>query len=204
MTNFLKRILDAIQHCKRWIITIFILYCVSCLVGIIMVHSGNLFALSQRDRIVGKANAHDKASINYINGNKVKAALIDFSGNLFLGSVPQTVAGLSVVIPFMSVTYQGWVGGIVSVDGQHASRLDKSKTAMYYLIVLILQFIPYSLAIGSGVKLGVDTYHLNKGKSLLQFKFSRPALKDILFIYLLVIPLFFLASCFEFLSGWNF
>jgi hypothetical protein len=52
--------------------------------------------------------------------------------------------------------------------------------------------------------LGADTCQLNKGKGLLQFKPSRPALKDILFIYLLVIPLFFLASCFEFLSGGNF
>ena len=169
-----------------------------------MAHSGNLFALSQRDRIVGNANTHDKASINYINGNRFKAALIDFSENLFFGSVPQTVAGISVVMPFLSVTYQGWVGGIVSVDGEHVSRFDKNKTAMYYLIVLMLQFVPYSLAIGSGVKLGVDTYQLNKGKGLLQYRLSRPALKDILFIYLLAIPLFFLASCFEFLSSWNF
>ena len=169
-----------------------------------MAHSGNSFALSQRDRIVGNANAHDKASINYNSGNRFKAALIDFGGNLFFGSVSQTVAGLSVVLPFLSVTYQGWVGGIVSVDGQHVSRFDNIKTAMYYLILLMLQFIPYSLAIGSGVKLGVDTYQLNKGKGLLQFRLNRRALKDVLFIYLLVIPLFFVASCFEFLSAWNF
>ena len=204
MTNLLKRILAAIQHCKKWILTIFIVYCVSCLAGIMMVHYGSSFALSQRDRIVGNANAHDKASVNYVKGNRFKAALIDFSGNLFWGSVPQTVAGLSVVMPFLSVTYQGWVSGIVSVDGKHVSRLSKIKTAMYYLIVLMLQFVPYSLVIGAGVKLGTDTYQLNKGKGLLQFKLSRPALKDVLFIYLLVIPLFFVASCFEFLSTWNF
>lgn len=204
MSNLLNRILEAIQHCKRWVFAIFVVYCVSCLAGIMMVHSGNSFALSQRDRIVGNANAYDESSINYINGNRFKAALIDFSGNLFFGSVTQTAAGLSVVMPFLSVTYQGWVGGIVSVDGQHVSRFARIKTAIYYLIVLILQFMPYSLAIGSGVKLGVDTYQLNKGKSLFQFKLSRTALKDVLFIYLLVIPLFFVASCYEFLSSWNF
>jgi hypothetical protein len=168
-----------------------------------MVHSGNSFALSYRDKIVGNANTRDKASINYNNGNRFKAALIDFSGNLFIGSIPQTFLGLGIIFPFFTTAYQGWIGGIVSVDGLHRSRFIKTKSALYYLIVLILQFIPYSLTIGSGLTLGVKTYKLNKSRKLFKYQLDKSSLKDVFNIYLFAIPIFFFASCFEFLSNWN-
>jgi hypothetical protein len=84
-----------------------------------MSHYGNDFALSQRDKIVGAAVANDKASINYQSGNNFKAALFDCAGNLIFAAVPQTVLGFGIIIPYFSVTYQGWVGGIVSVDNSH-------------------------------------------------------------------------------------
>ena len=168
-----------------------------------MVHSGNSFALSYADKIVGNANTNDNASINYNKGNRFKAALIDFSGNLFIGSIPQTFLGLGVIFPFFTTVYQGWIGGIVSVDIKHQSRLIKAKPALYYFIVLILQFIPYSLTIGSGVALGVASYNLNKAQKLLRYKIDKSCLTDVLNIYLLATPMFFVASCFEFLSNWN-
>ena len=168
-----------------------------------MVHSGNSFALSYGDKIVGNANAHDNASINYNNGNRFKAALIDFSGNLFRSSIPQTFLGLGVIFPFFTTAYQGWVGGIVLVDSLHRSRLAKTKSALYYLIALILQLIPYSLTIGSGLALGIKTYKLNKGRKILKYQLDKSSLKNVFNIYLFAIPIFFLASCFEFLSNWN-
>src|SRR6187402_1965061 len=164
MTNLFNSILLSIRHCKKWILTIFTIYCISCLTGIIMVHSGNTFALSYRDKIVGNASTNSNVSINYKSGNKFKAAFIDFSENLFIGSIPQTFLGLGVIFPFFTTAYQGWIGGIVSIDSKHQSRLVKTRSALYYFIVLILQFIPYSLTIGSGLALGIATYNLNKGQ----------------------------------------
>ncbi len=168
-----------------------------------MVHSGNKFALSCRDKIVGNAIAYDNASINYNKDNRFKAAIIDFSGNLFISAIPQTFMGLGVIFPFFTSAYQGWIGGIVSVDGAHQSRLKKIKPAFYYFIVLILQLIPYSLTIGSGLSLGIKTYKLNKGRKLFKYQLNKSSLKDVLNIYLFAIPIFFIASCFEFLSNWN-
>lgn len=168
-----------------------------------MVHSGNRFALSSRDKIVGKSLQTNGASINYIKGNNFKAALIDFTGNLFIGAVPQTAVGLSIIIPYFTVTYQGWVGGIVSVDSNHNSRFKHLTSALYYFIVILLQFIPYSLAIGSGIRLGIETYKLNRNVSVMKFKIDKAALRDVALIYIVVVPLFFVASCFEFLSPWN-
>ena len=170
-----------------------------------MSNYGNHYALSYRDKIVGQSIKTDKASINYLQGNNFKAALNDFSGNLFLGAVPQTVMGFSVIIPYFSVMKQGWVGGIVSVDSEHKSRFRNFKSAFYYLFVLLLQFIPYSLAIGAGIKCGVDFYNNNKlsGWKIWKYKIPKPTLIDLGYVYILVVPLFFLASCYEFLSTWN-
>ncbi|MGZ3853255.1 MAG: hypothetical protein ACXVBX_10730 [Flavisolibacter sp.] len=168
-----------------------------------MVHSGNEFALSYRDKIVGNATANDIASINYNRGNRFKAAVVDFCGNLFVSAIPQTFMGLGVVFPFFTSAYQGWIGGLVSVDGTHQSRFRKIKPALYYFIVLILQLIPYSLTIGSGLTLGIKTYNLNKRRQFFKYQIDRSALKDVLYIYLVAIPFFFSASCFEFLNNWN-
>lgn len=168
-----------------------------------MVHSGNSFALAYGDKIIGNVNTNDNASMNYNKGNRVKAGLIDFSGNLFIGSIPQSLSGLGVIFPFFTTAYQGWIGGIVSVDNSHQSRLKKTKSALYYSIVILLQFIPYSLTIGAGLALGIKTYKLNKNRKLFEYRLDKSGLKDLFNIYLLAIPMFFFASCFEFLSNWN-
>lgn len=170
-----------------------------------MVHNGNNFALSYRDKIVGHAIKSDKASINAQRGNDFSAALIDFGENLFLGAIPQTLMGFSVVIPYVTVSGQGWVGGIVSVDSNHKSRLINFKSALYYFLVLLLQWIPYSLAIGAGIKCGIDFYNNNKmhGWSIRKYTIRKSSLIELGYIYLLVIPLLLIASCFEFMLKWN-
>lgn len=205
----MKRIISlvwiAFKNCRIYVLSVFLTYCVSCLSGILMSNYGNNFALTARDKIVGKAIKTDSASIYYQEGKKFSAAIKDFEGNLLLGAVPQTLLGLGIVVPYFSVIRQGWVGGIVSVDSEHKSRFKNFKSAFYYLFVLLLQFIPYSLAIGAGVKCGTDFYRFNKQKGwmILQYRIQRTSLVDLGLVYLLVIPLFFLASCFEFLSSWN-
>jgi hypothetical protein len=170
-----------------------------------MSHYGNHFALSYRDKIVGHSLKTEKASINYQEGKNFSAALNDFTGNLLLGAVPQTVMGFSIIIPYFTVLKQGWVGGIVSVDSEHKSRFKNFKSTFYYFFVLLLQFLPYSLAIGAGIKCGMDFYNNNKLNSWLiwKYKIQETSLIDLGGVYILVVPLFFLASCFEFLSAWN-
>lgn len=88
-------------------------YLLSVVMGAGMVHAHNGFALRYRDKLVG--NAQQSAVGNAMNhGMPLRAAVGDFTGNLFLGAVPSTIMGLSVVMPFPWVAFRGWVGGIVS------------------------------------------------------------------------------------------
>jgi len=205
MRKILRLVYLALTQCRIYVLTIFITYCISCFVGIIMVHNGNNFAISCRDKIVGKALKTDKASINYQTVNNFSAAMHDFKGNLFFGTIPQTFMGLGIVVPYFTVSKQGWIGGIVSVNSEHKSRFKNFKSTFYYFFVLLLQFVPYSLAIGSGIKFSIDFYINNKihGWLMWKYKIHTSGLLDLGYIYLLVVPLFFLASCFEFMSTWN-
>jgi hypothetical protein len=205
----MKKVFDsiylAVKRCKIYVLSIFITYCISCSIGILLSHNGNKFALSYRDKIVDKAIHADKASLAYQKGNNFSAAIIDFSGNLFLAAIPQTLMGFSIIFPYFTASIQGWIGGIVSVDSEHKSRFTNFKSTFYYFLVLLLQFIPYSLAIGAGVKCGIDFYNNNKlnGWSVRKYKIQKSSLRDLAYIYILVVPLFFIASCFEFISSWN-
>jgi hypothetical protein len=147
----------------------------------------------------------DKSSIAYRSGNHATALVLDFTGNLFYAAIPQTVAGLGVILPYFSVAYQGWVGGIVSVDGTHRSRLRSIKATSYYFLVLLLQFIPFSLSIGAGVRCGVELYRHNADISwrFWRYRLPRQSLVDLGCVFVVTVPLFFFASAFEFLSPWN-
>jgi len=199
------RIVEALGRCKPFALSIFLTYLLSSSVGILMAHAGNGFALAQRDKVVQKAVTSDKSSIAYRSGDRVTALVHDFAGNLFFAALPQTVLGLAVIPPYFSVAYQGWVGGIVSVDGKHRSRFRSLEAASYYFLVLLLQFIPFSLAIGAGVRCGVELYRHNNDVSwrAWRYRLPREALVDLGCVYAVAVPLFFVASAFEFLSAWN-
>ena len=197
-------IVRALSRARIPILTIALAYVLSLVIGIIMVHTGNEFALSYRDSLVARAHADDPASIAYQQGDQLQAALWDFSRNLFLGAVTDTVGGTAIVIPYPLVIYRGWVGGIVSVDSAHVSRFQESFQAAYYIITLVLQLVPYTLAAGAGVNLGIAYFRPKpyyRGDKW--FDLPREAIRDVFRIYMLVVPLFFIASLWEFLSPWN-
>lgn len=200
----IARIIEAIRRCRLYALSIFLTYLLSSSIGIFMAHGGNTLALAQRDRIVKTAVASDTA-IAHRSGAHATAALFDAAGNLFYAALPQTVLGLAVIPPYFSVAYQGWIGGIVSVDGRHLSRFRSARATSYYFIVLLLQFIPFSLCIGSGVRYGVELHRQNAdvGWRLSQFRLPRQGLVDVGCAFAAAIPLFLIASAFEFLSPWN-
>jgi len=203
--SFWGKLWLALFNAKYQILSIALVYVISVSVGILMAHSKNGFALRYRDKVVSKADASDRAAIAYQQGHYLKAATIDFAENLVIGSIPQTIIGLTIVSPYGFAGFRGWIGGIVSVDKEHKSRLASTKHALYYFITLLLQLIPYSLAGGIGVKLGLSYFkkypEYNNDKRYLGYPIG--ALRDVVLTYSLIIPLFFVASLWEFLSSWN-
>jgi hypothetical protein len=198
-------ILRALGRARVQILTVGLVYLVSVAAGALMVHLGHPPSLSFRDKLVSKALASDRASAAYGKGRRLEAALWDFGQNLVIGAVPQTITGLTVISPYAFAAYRGWIGGIVSVDSEHRSRLREGKSAAYYVLTLLLQLMPYSLAGGIGVKLGLSYFRPDPayrgGRKV--WGYPVEALKDVGRVYLLIVPLFLIASLFEFLSPWN-
>lgn len=203
-TDMIDRVAVAIRRCARYSLSIFFTYVVSAAVGAAMVHTGSRFALARRDAIVERA-AGDRASIDYRAGHRTRAALADAAANFGLAALPQTIAGLTIVLPYFTVFHQGWVGGIVSVDGRHISRLRSARGGAYYLGVLLLQFLAFSFCIGGGIRCGVALYEQNRqvGWRFRRYRLARAPLGDLLCVVGASVPLFLLASSFEFLSTWN-
>jgi uncharacterized membrane protein SpoIIM required for sporulation len=190
-------ILRALSRARIAILTVGLTYLVSVVVGMIMVHAGNKFAVGYRDRIVNDAQS-SPILVALVQNNRLQAALLDTGGNL-IGAVSNTLGGLGVVFPYPFIAYRGWIGGIVSIDGAHASRLADPREAFYYLATLILQLIPSTLAAGAGVNVGWSLWRQQpyyQGKKWLGIPMD--AIRDVLWIYALVVPLLLIASLWEF------
>jgi hypothetical protein len=193
-----RRIGDAL-HRARWpIASIAAAYALSLAVGIVMVRMGNEFALVTRDAIVGDAVASDPASLALRRGDAGTAAVIDFAQNVALGAVPTTVMGLAIIGPYPIAAYRGWVGGIVSSRADRSNRLDELGSATYYLAVIVLQLLPYSLTGGAGVALGLAFIRPRRAGQARILGLPREQLADVGWIYALSIPLFFVAAVVEF------
>jgi len=190
-------VMRALHRARIAILTVAVTYLVSVSIGMIMVHTGNEWAIARRDHIV--AGAQSSSSIIALNqNNRLRAAVLDFGSNL-RGAITDTLGGLGVVFPFPLIAYRGWIGGIVSIDSSHVSRFAEAEEAAYYLITLTLQLIPYVLAGGAGVNMGLTLYRprsFYQGEKWLGI--PKEAIRDVFRIYLLVVPLFLLASLWEF------
>ena len=205
ISSFTQRVTRAIVRARLSILTIVLTYVAFIVLGIILTHTGNSYALEARDQLVNRALQQDPAAIANNQGNSLPAALFDFGGNLIIGAIPKTVSGMTVVLAYPFVAYQGWVGGIVSVRADRSSRFNDVRSAVYYLLTLLLQIGAYSLAVGAGVNVGIAMFRPQpyyQGDKWLGI-IPKEALRDVGRIYALVIPLFLVASLWEFLSPWN-
>jgi hypothetical protein len=195
----LRASLAAIRRARISILTIAATYVISVAAGIAMVGTGNAFALERRDEVVRDAGS-SQIKLASRGGDHIRAAVLDFAANLVLGGGTSTIFGLSVVGAYPIVAYRGWIGGIVSVDARHESRLADPGRATYYLVTLVLQVIPYSIAGGMGVYVGVDAWRaLRRPRPDMWLGFSKDRLRDVALAYIIVTPLFLVASLWEFL-----
>ena len=196
----LSRITRALRRARGPIAWIACTYVLAVAVGAVMVHSGNNWARNRADRLVSEAQTTAPSLRALHQGKRLQAAALDGTANLVAG-VCSTVAGYWAPGAFIVAISRGWVGGIVSVDRKGRSRLAARGEAAYYLLTLVLQLIPYSLAGGAGLNLGiarvrpVGDYAGDKWLGV-----PREAWRDAARIYVLAVPLFFLASLFEFLA----
>ena len=79
---FIRSVFKAILRAHMPILTVALTYILSISGGILMVQTGNQFALNYRDTVVGRANISDPASIAFNRGNRLLAALWDFAYNV--------------------------------------------------------------------------------------------------------------------------
>jgi len=190
----------ALYRARFGIWTIGVTYILSLGIGFAMVHTGNKFAMAYRDRIVSRAWASSPTLRAGAQGHPFAAAGSDFGANLLSG-LASTTAGYWAPAAYPVAIYRGWIGGIVSVDRDHRSRLKNPVEGRYYLMTIFLQVVPYILAGGAGVNLGMARVRpIPDYSGAKWFGVPKEAFKDAGRIYLLVIPLFALASAYEFLA----
>jgi hypothetical protein len=90
------------------------------------------------------------------------------------------------------------------VDDRRNSRLSTGQGAAYYLSTLLLQLIPFTIAGGTGLSGGwawrrQPKDHPRSGWSMP----PRRIIMDALLMYILIVPLFLIASLWEFLAPWR-
>lgn len=199
LNYYMTSIWSALLRARIPIASVALTYCIAVGSGIFMVQSGNRFALSYRDNLVSEA----QTGVILSQKNRLVQGLTDFGGNSF-GAAVDTVLGFGVVLPYPMILYRGWVGGIVSVDSKHMSRLVDLRRSVYYLSVVFLQLLGYSLAAGVGIHAGLSVFRARpENAGFMWFRVPKAALFDLLWIYTLVVPILLIASLWEFLSPWN-
>lgn len=192
----------ALRRSRGPIIASGVTYLAFVVLGIALATAGWPPAVNQRDSIVAGAQSSPITQA-YEHGDRLRAAFLDFGANLGLGAIPTSITGLSVVGPFPIAAYRGWVGGIVSIDGRHRSRLSTPADATYYLVTLALQLVGFVLTMGAGVHVGMSAWRARNDsriRSILGLRVPAFALQDAAWIYVVAAPFFLLGSLWEFLA----
>jgi uncharacterized membrane protein SpoIIM required for sporulation len=199
----LAKIAVALRRARTWILALALVHVLAVIVAAIMVHAGYVPTIALRDRLVAQARQSDPVSLASRRGDNIQAALLEAARTEWV-CVSVAVTGLTVVSPYVLAAYRGVVGGVVSVDDNHISRLLHPGQASYYISVIILQIIPYALAGGAGVKLGLAYFQRgSESEGGRWLGYPKEAIWDVVRILVLTIPFVLLANLWEFLSPLN-
>ena len=192
----------ALREAGKCIIAVALVHVLALAIAAVMVHAGYEPALAYRDKLVGQARQSDPVSQASRRGENVRAGLVESARTQWI-CVAVAVTGLTVVTPFILAAYRGWVGGVVSVDDRHASRLRHGAQAVYYLSVIALQIIPYAIAGGAGVRLGLTYFRRERYEGGYWLGYPKEGLWNLVRILISIIPLVLIANLWEFLSPLN-
>ncbi len=169
------------------------------LIGAAAVHAGHGWTLGFRDRLVGKARASSPILQRYRQGRLVAAAALDCAGNV-MAATATAAAGWWPPGSLAIAVYRGWIGGIVSVDGHHRSRFRADESGLYYVVVVSLQLLAYTLAGGAGLNVGLARrWRGQQYAGPRTFGIPHQAVQDAACVYALALPIFAVASGLEFL-----
>jgi len=197
------RTIGALRRARTCILAVALVHILAVVAAALSVHAGYVPALAYRDRLVGQARLSDPVSLASQRGQNLRASLVESARTQWV-CVAVAVTGLTVVSPFVLAAYRGVVGGVVSVDDRHVSRLRQPSQAAYYLSVIILQIIPYALAGGAGVKLGLTYFrHSREYEGERWLGYPKEAIWDVVRVLVLTIPFVLAANLWEFLSPLN-
>jgi hypothetical protein len=114
---FLRSIKAALLQARIGILIIATTNVVTISAGVLAVHTGNQFALSYRDSLVARAHRSDPAARANDAGAHGTAAVVDFSRNLGLAAVPETIGGLTLVLPVGTALREGRVVRVQGITG---------------------------------------------------------------------------------------
>jgi uncharacterized membrane protein (Fun14 family) len=195
--------IGAVRNARTCILAIALAHVLAVAAGVISVHAGYVPALAYRDTLIARARSSDPVSLAFQRGETLRAAVVEAARTQWV-CVAVAVTGLTVVSPFVLAAVRGVVGGVVSVDDNHVSRLRYPDQAIYYLSVVILQIIPYAMAGGAGVKLGLTYFRQGReyqGDRWLGY--PKEAMWDVVRILVLILPFVLAANLWEFLSPLN-
>jgi hypothetical protein len=197
-----RHVRRAIRRARGPIVASAVTYVTFVVLGMALATAGWPVAVDERDHIVSGSQTSPITQA-YQRGDRFQAAMLDFGANLGLGAIPTSITGLSVVGPFPIAAYRGWVGGIVSIDGQHHSRLLTPAGALYFLVTLALQLVGYVLTMGAGIHVGLNVWRARNDsriRPLIGLRVPAFALQDAGWLYVAAAPFFLVGSLWEFLA----
>jgi hypothetical protein len=198
-----REIAAALGRLRPSIAKVAVAYLLGAVAGLELAHAGVPLALAHRDSIVRRART-SPILIEDRAGHQLRAAALDFAANLLAGAVPSTIVGVVTPAAYALFAYRGWIGGIVSVDDRHVTRLAPAQRGFYYISALVLQLIPYTLAGAVGVAMRrARKEALRAGGRVGPMGIPGSAWLDAGRVYLVIVPLFVAASLWEFLSRWR-
>ena len=128
----------ALRRARRAIVTIGLTYALAVIVGMAMVHAGNGFALRFGDRLVGEATVSSPILQAMQRGSRTKAHCRTSPATCWWEQCRKLCRGWPFFHLYGFAAFRGWVGGVVSVDGNHRSRLADAHERFYYLTVPVL------------------------------------------------------------------